>query len=208
MKDEQEDPRDDGSVADYRFQTTWRLPASQQDAWTLLYDGEGWPRWWPSVRKVELLEPGSPDGLGRLLRFHFSTRLPYTLTFEARLVEVAKPTRLVAAANGELAGTWTCDLFQDGANLVVRHVWAVSTTQRWMNLLAPVASPFFSWNHAALMREGGQGFAAQLGTTAQIEGAPERHRALSALTVTSVAVALVPIVRAARRRRWRRLEAR
>lgn len=191
-------------MADYRFQTTWRLPASQQDAWDLLFDGEGWPGWWPSVRKVELLERGSPDGLGRRLRYHFRTRLPYTLAFEARLVEVAKPTRLVAAATGELAGTWTCDLLEDGANLVVRHVWAVGTTRRWMNVLAPVARPVFSWNNAALMREGGQGFAARLGTTAHVEGAPERHRALAALTVTSLAVALVPIIRATRRRRRNR----
>ena len=178
------------------------MAASQQDAWALLFDGEGWPRWWPSVRTVEVVEPGSPDGVGRLLRFNFRTRLPYTLTFQARLVEVAKPTRLVAAAEGELVGTWTCELHQDGADLAVRHVWAVTTTRRWMNVLAPLARPVFSWNHAALMREGGQGFAAQLGTTAHINGAPEQRRR-AWLMVPGVAVALVPIIRAARRRAGR-----
>jgi hypothetical protein len=163
-------------VTDYRFETTWHLVASRQDAWDLLYDGEHWPSWWPSVRQVEVLLPGAPDGVGRRLRYHFSTKLPYTLTFEAELVEVAEPARLVARAEGELAGSWTCDLDQDGTDLAVRHVWAVSTTRPWMNLLAPLARPVFSWNHAALMREGGQGFAAALGTTVRVEpGERRRH---------------------------------
>lgn len=158
-----------GAVTDYRFETTWRLRASRQDAWDLLYDGEGWPRWWPSVRRAEVLAAGRADGVGRRLRYHFATRLPYTLTFEAELVEVVEPTRLVARAEGELAGTWTCDLAPDGPDLLVRHVWAVSTTKPWMNLLAPLARPVFAWNHAALMREGGEGFAAALGTTVRVE---------------------------------------
>jgi hypothetical protein len=68
-------------------------------------DGEGWPAWWPSVRLVELLSEGAPGGVDRRMRCHFGTRLPYTLTFAARLVEVVEPSRLVAAAEGELAGT-------------------------------------------------------------------------------------------------------
>ncbi len=41
----------------------------------------------------------------------------------------------------------------DGGTLV-RYDWDIRTTRRWMNLLAPVARPAFSWNHAELMREG------------------------------------------------------
>ena len=185
---------------DYRFETTWRLRASQTDAWALLADGEAWPRWWPSVRQVERLSPGAPDGLGRRLRFHFSTRLPYTLTFEAELVEVAEPTRLVASASGELAGTWTCDLLQDGESVVVRHVWAVSTTRRWMNVLAPMARPVFSWNHASLMREGGYGLAAHLGTAGHVESASAWRPSVPLRAGAASAVALGVLVRAARRR--------
>ena len=187
-------------MTDYRFETTWRLPANRQDAWDVLYDGEGWPLWWPSVRRVEVLAAGGADGVGRRLRYHFSTRLPYTLTFEAELVEVYEPTRLVARADGELAGTWTCDLDQAGADLAVRHVWAVSTTRPWMNVLAPVARPVFSWNHAALMREGGRGFAGRLGTTVSVEpGEPSRSRA--GFGVAAVIGVGASIVRTVRRRR-------
>ena len=188
-------------MADYRFETTWRLRAHQDDAWALLADADTWPTWWPSVRKVEELAPGTRDGTGRRLRYHFSTRLPYTLTFEAQLVEVVEPSRLVAVASGELAGTWTCDLAPDGDDVLVRHVWAVRTTRRWMNVLAPLARPVFSWNHAALMQEGGDGFADRLGTTARIETGPARSRPGLAFAGVAIAVAGWSLVRAARRRR-------
>jgi Polyketide cyclase / dehydrase and lipid transport len=189
-------------MADYRFETTWRLTANQADAWALLVDGEGWPRWWPSVRQVEQLSPGSDGGVGRRLRYHFATRLPYTLTFEAQLVEVTEPTRLVAEASGELVGTWTCDLEQqNGETVVVRHVWAVATTRAWMNALSPLARPLFAWNHTSLMREGGDGFAAQLGTTASVESPPPSRRVGPVIASGVGAVVLGMVVVAA----WRRL---
>jgi hypothetical protein len=188
-------------MADYRFETTWRLVASESDAWDLLVDGEGWPRWWASVRRVEELSPGSGAGVGRRLRYHFGTRLPYTLTFDAELVEVTEPTRLVAAASGELVGTWTCDLEQHGETVVLRHVWAVATTRAWMNVLAPLARPLFSWNHASLMREGGDGFAEQLGTTAQVESSPAPRWVGTAVAGGAVVLAVMLALRAAHRSR-------
>jgi uncharacterized protein YndB with AHSA1/START domain len=188
-------------VADYRFETTWRLPASRSEAWALLLDGEGWSGWWPSVRGVELLAAGAPGGVGRRLRYHFATRLPYTLTFDARLVEVVEPTRLVAAAEGELAGTWTCELARDGEDVLVRHVWSVRTTRPWMNVLAPLAAPLFAWNHAALMREGGHGFAARLGTVAVVEDAPRQRRRRGATAIGGAVVAAAWLLVRARRRR-------
>lgn len=188
-----------GGMAEYRFETTWRLATTAADAWAVLVDGENWPKWWPSVREVAQLTPGAPDGLGRRLRYHFATRLPYTLTFDAELVEMREPTRLVAVASGELDGTWTCDLIQDGDVLLVRHVWAVCTTRRWMNALALLVRPAFAWNHAALMREGGRGFAARLGTTGHVQANPDRRVARSAFAAAT-GVALLLVVRAALRR--------
>lgn len=191
-------------MADYRFNTTWRVQASLQDAWTVLFDAESWPAWWPSVQQVDQLAVGSPDGLGRRLRYRFSTRLPYTLSFEAELVEVLRPTRLVASAEGELDGTWTCELVQDGDSVVVRHDWAVKTTQPWMNVLAPVARPVFAWNHASLMREGGKGFGAMLGTTGHVEDDPGARRTVAASAGVAAAVAVLAgalLVRTRRRHR-------
>lgn len=191
-------------MAEYRFETTWRLPAQREDAWAVLADAEGWPRWWPSVRRVERLTPGAPDGVGRVLRFHFATRLPYTLTFTARMVEVVEPVGMVAAAEGELAGTWTCELRQDAGTVAVRHVWAVRTTRPWMNLLAPLARPGFAWNHAVLMREAGEGFARHLGTTVEVEADPAPHPigpVAAVVVMLAVGLALGRVARLAARAR-------
>lgn len=46
---------------------------------------------------------------------------------------------------------------------VLRHTWSVATTKRWMNALAPIARPVFTWNHDMVMRGLAQGLAATLG---------------------------------------------
>lgn len=53
------------------------------------------------------------------------------------------------------------------------YEWVVRTTERWMNLLAPLARPAFAWNHNVVMRQGGEGLARNAGQ-------PPRGRRLSA----------------------------
>ena len=48
-------------------------------------------------------------------------------------------------------------------NMHARYDWQVDTTQAWMKLMAPVARPFFAWNHDVIMRWGAQGLAKRLG---------------------------------------------
>jgi hypothetical protein len=45
----------------------------------------------------------------------------------------------------------------DGARTVVRYDWHIRTREPWMNWLAPVARPLFTWNHDVVMREGARG---------------------------------------------------
>jgi hypothetical protein len=45
----------------------------------------------------------------------------------------------------------------------VLYEWDVHTTKAWMNLLTPVARPFFKSNHDYVMRNGGEGLAKLLG---------------------------------------------
>jgi len=51
----------------------------------------------------------------------------------------------------------------DGEITTVRYDWKVETTKQWMNLLAPIARPFFNWNHNVVMGWGGEGLAKRLG---------------------------------------------
>jgi uncharacterized protein YndB with AHSA1/START domain len=147
----------------YRFLTTWCLEAPIESIWDALHDSERWPQWWRGVERVVEIEPGAEDGTGQLARYTWRSRLPYELTFDMRSTRLERPHLLEGEASGELAGTGRWRLFEaDGATAVL-YEWDVSTTRRWMNLLAPIARPIFAWNHDHVMRNGGEGLARLLG---------------------------------------------
>jgi hypothetical protein len=189
-------------MAEYHFTSHWRIRAPIERVWDEIVHAERWPTWWKYVARVEELEPGAADGVGRRQRLLFRTRLPYTVGFEARVTRVLAPSTLESEATGELEGTgrWTLTA-EDGATLV-RYDWDVRTTRWWMNLLAPVARPAFVWNHDELMREGGESLARRLGVEPEPPGAPSRRRRPVALigAAAIVAAALASILLGWRRR--------
>ncbi len=150
-------------MADYRFLTTWVLDAPIERVWDALYDSERWPEWWRGVEEVEKVEDGDDEGRGSLGRYVWKSRLPYRLEFDMRTTRVERPRLMEGEADGELAGTGRWRMFeQDGVTAVV-YEWNVRTTSAWMNVLAPLARPFFAWNHDVVMRWGGEGLARRLG---------------------------------------------
>jgi hypothetical protein len=147
----------------YRFLTTWLLDAPRDDVFQAIWDSERWPSWWRGVESVVKVEEGDAEGVGSLGRYVWKSQLPYRLEFEMRTTRVERPVLMEGQAAGELAGTGRWRVFeQDGVTAVV-YEWDVRTTAAWMNVLAPVARPFFAWNHDVVMRWGGEGLAKLLG---------------------------------------------
>jgi Polyketide cyclase / dehydrase and lipid transport len=163
-------------MAEYHFVSTWQIQAPIERVWEEIYHAEQWPAWWKYVVGVDELEPGASDGTGKRVRLLFRTRLPYTLGFDVRLTVVRPPSELAAEATGELAGTGRWTLTATGGGTLVRYTWDIHTTRWWMNLLAPVARPAFSWNHDELMREGGESLARRLGAGGALPARPSRPR--------------------------------
>lgn len=128
----------------------------------MLWDVQGWPGWWPSVRRAEVLAAGDAQGVGRLTRLTLRSRLGWRLTFDTRLTSVRPLRSLRAAVTGELEGTGDWELAAAGAGTVLRYTWSVEPTKRWMRLLSPVAAPLFRWTHDAAMAEGEAGMRARL----------------------------------------------
>lgn len=152
----------------YRFVTVWRLQAPIDRVFAEIDDAEAWPTWWPNVRAVEPLEEGGPDRIGARYRTTFVGKLPYELRFELRVSAREPPTSLVGVATGELEGTGDWTLWTEEDWTVVRYVWAIRTTARWMNVLAPLpfVDEIFRLNHHAVMRNGLAGIRRRLGGVA------------------------------------------
>ena len=152
----------------YRFVTVWRLQAPIDRLFAEIDDAEAWPTWWPNVRAVEPLERAGPDKIGARFRTTFVGKLPYELRFDLRVTDREPPTSLVGVATGELEGTGEWTLWTEEDWTVVRYVWSIRTTARWMNLLAPLpfVDEIFRLNHHAVMRSGLVGIRHRLGGVA------------------------------------------
>lgn len=144
-------------MADYRFLTVWRINAPIDRVFTTIVDAPDWPRWWSSVRKIEVLAAGDEGGIGTICRYTFRGWLPYSLVFDVRATRIEVPRLLEGAATGELegAGLWTFEAVGDTTS--VRYEWNVKTTRWWMNLAAPIARLVFTWNHDYVMERGRRG---------------------------------------------------
>jgi hypothetical protein len=153
----------------YVLVSTWRFDAPRRTVWNAIHDVEYWPRWWRFVQRVEELERGDADGVGALRRYTWTSRLPYSLSFDMRVSAVRPLELLEAHAIGELngVGRWVFD--EGDGRTIVRYEWTVATAKRWMNLLAPLLGPVFRWNHAQVMREGERGLTQYLARRRVVE---------------------------------------
>src|SRR5688500_1974794 len=139
-------------MAEFALVTIWRLAVPIAAVWKDLAAPEHWPQWWRYVKRVEVLNPGDADGIGAVRRFTWSSKLPYSLSFEVTATRIEKPHLLEGRSRGELDGTGTWRLSESDGVTTVRYDWRVSTTKAWMRLMAPLLRPVFAWNHHGVMR--------------------------------------------------------
>jgi hypothetical protein len=150
-------------MADYHYVSTWQLQAPIEQVWTAITDLEHLPAWYTGVQEARELVPGDAQGVGSRVRYVIKGRLPLRLAFEATVTRSVPPREQELRAEGELAGTGRWQLAQQGEVTTARYTWDVRTTRPWMNLLAPVARPLFTWNSRGVMLQAGEGLARFLG---------------------------------------------
>jgi len=146
----------------YHFVTEWTFDAPIDAVWEELSHPERWPKWWPGVTKVELIEPGDAAGLGAYRRFTFRSALPYKLRFKMRTTKLNRPQEMEGVADGELSGVGRWTLVSRGAETHVTYDWNIEATKAWMRWLAPIARPLFEWNHNVVMDWGREGLRQKL----------------------------------------------
>ena len=138
----------------YEFVTRWAFPFALERVWEAIYHSEAWPDWWPGTLQVVELKPGDDTGIGNVRRFTWRGWLPYTLAVEMEVTRIEKFRTIEAVARGELEGFGVWEFSKKNGITHVRYDWRVSTRKLWMNLMAPLARPFFRWNHNVVMRRG------------------------------------------------------
>ena len=159
-------------ASEYRFITTWRIAAPLQAVWDAIHDPAAWPQWWTCVEHVVEVESGADDGVGALHRYTWKGRLPYRVRFDMRVTRVEPLSLLEGEASGDVEGTGRWQFSSRDGITTVQYEWRVHTGRGWMNLLAPIARPFFKWNHDYVMQQGGEALARRLG--ARLDGIAHR----------------------------------
>lgn len=151
-------------MSDYEFVTIWNINAPVERVWNVIEDANKWPEWWKGVLSVTELAKGDDNGVGSIRRTVWRSALPYKLEFDSEVLRVERLKLIEARAFGELDGhgLWQFEAQSDDQTRV-QYDWRVKTTKAWMNMLAPVARPFFRWNHDTIMGWGEEGLKKRLG---------------------------------------------
>ncbi len=149
-------------MTDYQFYTNWKFDATVEQVWQVLRQIDEWPTWWPCVSKVEVVKYGDENEIGAVRRITWKTALPYTFTFNLELLSMDKYRRMEGRAFGELVGKGIWYFSHENGLTNVVYDWRVNTNKAWMNLIAPIARPIFSWNHDKVMEAGFEGLKKRL----------------------------------------------
>ncbi len=141
----------------YEFVSVWMIDAPLESVWQAIKKSESWPEWWRGVVRVVELKPGDDNGVGAIHRSTWKSVLPYKLEFDSEVIRIEQLKLIEARAFGELDGHGLWQFSETGSCVQVQYDWRVQTTKPWMNLIAPIAKPFFRWNHDKIMSWGEEG---------------------------------------------------
>lgn len=148
-------------MTSYRFVTEIRVAAPVEAVYRAIAD-PAWVDDWGDATRVERRRHGDETGLGACFDATVRAPLGYTLSARIETVEAIPCSRLRMSASGSVEGSGVWELAQRQGHTETRFTWAVRTTERWMNLLSPVARPVFERSHGVVVRHAAETAAAHL----------------------------------------------
>ena len=144
----------------YSFRETWTAAHPPDEVWKLVADPTTYPEWWRQFVHIERLN--ELDGVGAKVAVHVKSALPYRMRFALESTRYDRPDVAEVRASGDLNGVmrWTLTSMDGGTQIDFEE--DVSTGKQLLNALAPIAKPFFAWNHRIMMKHGQAGLRAEL----------------------------------------------
>ena len=149
-------------ATEYAFITRWQIKAPLPQVWSVIYSSLDWPDWWKGVQSVTEIEKGDNAGIGSVRSYTWRSVLPYTLSFQMRLVEIETYKRMKGQAFGELEGEGEWFFEEKNGITYIEYHWTVFTNKAWMNYFSFMLKPAFQYNHDVVMSWGARGLAAKL----------------------------------------------
>jgi uncharacterized protein YndB with AHSA1/START domain len=148
-------PVDSVASNDYHFVTKWKFQATCEEIFEILSDPLSLSRWWPEVYlKIEEIQSGDEDGIGRVIGLLTKGWLPYTLKWQFRVTHVSRPYGFSLVATGDFMGTGEWSFVQQGDEVEVTYDWQVRADKPIIRNLSSLLKPVFSWNHEWAMAKG------------------------------------------------------
>jgi hypothetical protein len=139
----------------YRFVTHWVVESTPEEVYRILDDAPGFARWWPAVwLRVEVLEPGDADGIGKVVRFTSKGWLPYILHWTGRTVAKEFPHRIVVEATGDFEGEGVWTIRANGPTVAIEYVWTIEANKPLLRYLSFILRPIYMANHRWAMARG------------------------------------------------------
>ena len=148
-------------AARYHFRSDFTLTSSRDAVWTALRAVDQWPTWWRWLKRIDVVRGATSEhGVGAIHRNHISSPTGYSFRFQGETVDADHLRRIDLVLSGEIDGRvrYVLSDAPSGGTLVA-YAQLVETPKWWMNLLAPLARPAFTWNHGRLMTDFGRGLA-------------------------------------------------
>lgn len=148
---------------EYQFVTVWEVEGSPEEVFAVLDDPADLVRWWPSVYlDVVVMEAGDERGIGKVVGLLTKGWLPYTLRWNFRVTEKARPSRIVLDAWGDLDGHGEWTITGHGALARALYDWRVRADKPLLRYLSFLFKPVFSANHRWAMARGEESLTAEL----------------------------------------------
>ena len=117
---------------DFHLITHWRVRSSLEEVYGILINPRDYPRWWPEVfLRAQEVRHGDAVGASRTARFNVRGYLPYSLWFQAEVVEARYPFGFTTEVNGDFNG---------------RGIWTFQQAGPW------VFASFPSWSSRSSLR--------------------------------------------------------
>jgi hypothetical protein len=147
---------------DYSFVTHWQIAAPVKEIWESIYESVDWPKWWKGVERVKIIKENDANGINGIREYTWKSALPYSLSFQMKLVEKIDYKLLKGVAFGELEGDGTWKFAEENEITKVQYTWNVKTNKPWMNYFAFILRPMFKLNHDIVMKSGAKCLAKKL----------------------------------------------